>query len=157
MQTSTENVAQSPKFCTLTRNRDRGIERRRLVLHQKFINNRVAENGRQCDCMLNFWTTIRQIDVDLPYWTSKVEHLVACAERLLMIFRQGRSIRRPRFSIRLHKRVDPYVDNSYQVWSWYDHPMPSYSDFVCWHVTWPFDLEQLFCMADQVANLATKL
>jgi len=29
-------------------------------------------------------------------------------------------------------RVDPHVDNSHQVWSWYDHPMPSYSVFVCW-------------------------
>jgi len=46
--------------------------------------------------------------------------------------------------------VDPQVDNSHQVWSWYDNPMPSYSVFVWWHVTWPcdidlrpFDLEQL--------------
>jgi len=44
----------------------------------------------------------------------------------------------------------PQVDNSHQVWSWYDHPLPSYSVFVCWYVTWPcdldlwrFDLEQL--------------
>ena len=47
-------------------------------------------------------------------------------------------------------RVDPHVDNSHQVWSWYDHTLPSYSVFVCWYVTWPcdldlwpFDLEQL--------------
>ena len=47
---------------------------------------------------------------------------------------------------------------------WYDHPLPSYSVFVCWHVTWPcdlylwpFDLEQLQCMAGHVTNLATKL
>jgi len=46
--------------------------------------------------------------------------------------------------------VDPHVDNSHQVWSWYDHPLPSYSVFVCWYVTWLrhidlrlFDLEQL--------------
>jgi len=39
----------------------------------------------------------------------------------------------------------------------------SYSVFVCWYVTlpcdldlWPFDLEQLSCMAGYVANLATK-
>jgi len=45
---------------------------------------------------------------------------------------------------------NPHVDNSHQVWSWYDHPLPSYTVFVCWHVTWPgdldlwpFDLEQL--------------
>jgi len=60
-------------------------------------------------------------------------------------------------------RVDPHVNNSHQVWSWYDHPLPSYSVFVCWYVTWPcdldlwpFDLEQLSCMAGHVTNLATK-
>ena len=52
----------------------------------------------------------------------------------------------------------PHVDNSHQVWSWYDHQLPSYSVFVCrygsdlvnlnfdlftvtschaWWVTWP--------------------
>ena len=61
-------------------------------------------------------------------------------------------------------RVDPLVHNSHQVWSWYDHPLPSYGFFVCWYVTWPcdldlwpFDLEQLQCMPDYVTNLATKL
>jgi len=60
-------------------------------------------------------------------------------------------------------RVDPYVDNSHQVWSWYVHTLPSYSVFVCWYVTWPcdldlrpFDLVQLSCMASHVTNLATK-
>ena len=60
-------------------------------------------------------------------------------------------------------RVDSHVDNSHQVWSWYDHTLPSYSVFVCWYVTWPcdldlwpFDLEQLSCMADHVTNPATK-
>jgi len=55
------------------------------------------------------------------------------------------------------------VDNSHQVWSWYDHTLPSYSVFVCWYVTWlcdldfsPFDLEQLLCMAGHVSNLGTK-
>jgi len=50
----------------------------------------------------------------------------------------------------------PHVDNFHQVWSWYDHTMPSYSVFVCWYVTWPcdrdlwpFDLEQLSYMAGQ--------
>ena len=40
MQKSTENVAKSPKFCTLVGNRGQGIERRCLNLHRKFINNR---------------------------------------------------------------------------------------------------------------------
>ena len=60
-------------------------------------------------------------------------------------------------------RVDPNVDNSHQVWSWYVHTLPSYSVFVCWYVTWPCDLDlrpfylvQLSCMASHVANLATK-
>jgi len=59
-------------------------------------------------------------------------------------------------------RVDPHVDNSHQVWSWYVHTLPSYGVFVWWYVTWPcdlwpFDLDQLQCMAGQVTNLATKL
>jgi len=61
-------------------------------------------------------------------------------------------------------RVDPHVDNSPHVWSWYVHTLPSYSVFVCWYVTWPcdldfwlLDLEQLQCMAGHVSNLATKL
>jgi len=60
-------------------------------------------------------------------------------------------------------RVDQHVDNFHQVWSWYDHPLPRYSVFVCRYATWPgdhdlwpFDLEQLSYMAGQVANPATK-
>jgi len=60
-------------------------------------------------------------------------------------------------------RVDPYFDNSHQVWSWYDHPLPSYSVLVWWYDTWPgdldllpFDLEQLSYMAGHVPNHATK-
>jgi len=60
-------------------------------------------------------------------------------------------------------RVDSQVDNSHQVWSWYDYPLPSYSLFVCWYVTWPgdldlwpFDREQLPYMAGHVLNPATK-
>jgi len=61
-------------------------------------------------------------------------------------------------------RVDPHVDNSHHVWSWYVHTLPSYSDFFCWYVTWPcdldlwfLDLDQLQCMAAHEANLGTKL
>jgi len=42
MQNSTENVAKSPKFCTITVNRGRRIERRCLKSHRKFINNRFS-------------------------------------------------------------------------------------------------------------------
>ena len=38
-------------------------------------------------------------------------------------------------------RVDPHVDNSYQVWSWYYHTLPSYNVFVCLYVTLPCDLD----------------
>ena len=34
-------------------------------------------------------------------------------------------------------RVNPHVDNSHQVWSWYDHTLPSYSvKTLIRHVTW---------------------
>ena len=121
-------------------------------------------------------------DVDLPYWTLKVEHISAftaifsniCTarvqKRLLMNFRckfrHRRSIRRSRFPVRVQNfgdsatfsidfwilflnvrhistsgfltyrprkyttRANPHVDNSHQVWSWYGHPLPSYSVFV---------------------------
>jgi len=56
-----------------------------------------------------------------------------------------------------------HVDNSHQVWGWYDHPLPSYSVFVCWYVTWPcdldlwpFDHEQLSCMAGHRTNLTSE-
>jgi len=116
------------------------------------------------------------VNVDLLYWTSKVEHIVAftaivsnictahAQKRLFMNlrckFRHHRSIRRPdflleckisaiwrRFPLIFHfifwmsaifllpvcltywprkytTRVDPHVDNSHQVGSWYDHPLP---------------------------------
>ena len=38
-------------------------------------------------------------------------------------------------------RVVPHVDNSHQVWSWYDHTLPSYSVFVCRYFTWLCDLD----------------
>jgi len=60
--------------------------------------------------------------------------------------------------------VDLHVDNSHQVWSWYDHTLTSYSVFVCWYVTWlcyldlwPFDLEQLSYMAGQWSTLPPSL
>ena len=57
-------------------------------------------------------------------------------------------------------RVDPRVDNSHQVWSWYYHPLRVIA-FLSAHtsrdlVTLTFDLEQLTCMAVHVTNLATK-
>jgi len=133
------------------------------------------------------------VDVDLPYWTSKVEHSVTfmaifsnictahAQKRIFINFRckfwHRRSICRPRFPIRVQNfsdlatfsvdfcilyakytpyfyfrfvltyrptkyttRVDPHVDNSHQVWSWYDHQLPSNSVYVCRYVTWPVTL-----------------
>jgi len=60
-------------------------------------------------------------------------------------------------------RIDPHVDNSHQFWSSYDHPLPSYSVFVWWYVTWPgdfdlwhFDLKHLSYMAGHLSKPATK-
>jgi len=66
-------------------------------------------------------------------------------------------------TLKVYHTRRPHVDNSHQVWSWYDHTLPSYSVFVCWYVTWPcdldlwpFDIEQLSYMAGHVINPATK-
>jgi len=66
-------------------------------------------------------------------------------------------------TLKVYQTRRPDVDNSHQVWSWYDHTLPSYSVFVCWYVTWPcdldlwpFDIEQLSYMAGHVINPATK-
>jgi len=146
------------------------------------------------------------VDVNLPYWTSKVEDLVAFVAIVSMnlwtsvvnlytavrfadpdflleckisaIWRRFPLIFAFYFLNVRHistsgwltywprkytTRVDTHVDNSHQVWSWYDHPLPSYSVVVCWYVTWPghldlwpFDLEQLSYMAGYVTNHATK-
>jgi len=53
------------------------------------------------------------------------------------------------------RRVDAYVDNSHQVWSWYDHTLPSCSVFVCWHVTWPCDLEVCSFDLENLSFMAT--
>jgi len=141
---------------------------------------RMREITRSVKVALKCLIAIVLVNDDLPYWTSKVEHLVAftamfsnlctahAQKRLFMNFRckfrHRRSIRRPRFRIKAQKfqrfgdvfrwflhficwmsaifplpgrltywlrkhatRVDNYVDNSHQVWSWYDHQQPSYS------------------------------
>jgi len=60
-------------------------------------------------------------------------------------------------------RVDPHVDNSNQVWSWFYQLLRVIAFFVCSYVMWPcdldlwpFDLEQLTCVAGHVTNLANK-
>ena len=134
--------------------------------------------------------TVVLAEVDLPYWTSKVEHLRPFSATFVLRMRTNgnlwtsgvnldtavrfpdpdfllewkiSAIRR-RFPLifafyiwisaifllpvcltywprKYTTRVDPHVDNSHQVWSWYDIPLPSYSVFVWWYVTWPGDLD----------------
>jgi len=156
------------------------------------------------------------VDVDLPYWTSRVAHLVAftaifsnictthAQKRLFMNFRckfrHRRSISRPRFPVRvqhfsnlqtfsvdfciLYAESPPYFYFRF-VWPTDLESIPHASTptliiparfkvdmiihcrligfFVCLHVTWPcdldlwsFDLEHTLCMANHVANTATK-
>jgi len=127
----------------------------------------MRRNGYLCTSGVNLDTAVRFADLDfllgckisaiwrcftlflhLMFWLSAIFLLPVC----LTYWPRSYST-----------RVDPNVDNSHQVWSWYDHSLPSYSVFVCWYVTWlcdldfwPFDLEQLMCMAGHVTNLATK-
>jgi len=56
--------------------------------------------------------------------------------------------------------VDNGGDNFYQVWSWYDHPLPTYSilddNTLCDLDLWPFGLEQLSYLAGHVIDPLTK-
>ena len=95
----------------------RHVKSRRLVCAH-------ARNQIKCSVKLAIKCLIAVVlvDVDLPYWTSKVQHLVAFAaivsnictahaqKRLFMHFRckfrHRRSIRRPRFPIRVQNFGD---------------------------------------------------
>ena len=86
-------------------------------------NTNVAENGRKC---LN---AVVLADVDLPYWTSKVEHIAAftaifsyictahAQKRLFMNcrckFRHRRSIPPPRFPTRVENFGDSATTEIY--------------------------------------------
>ena len=79
---------------------------------------RMREITRSVKVALKCLIAVVLVDVDLPYWTSKVEDLVAfaaissniCAAHaqkwLFMHFRHHRSIRRPRFPIRVQNFGD---------------------------------------------------
>jgi len=82
----------------------------------------MREIARSVKVALKCLIAVVLVDVDLPYWTSKVEHLVAfpatvskiCTahtqKRLFMHFRckfrHRRSIRRPRFPVRVQNFGD---------------------------------------------------
>ena len=92
------------------------------------------------------------VDVDLPYWTSKVKHLVAFAaifrnictahaqKRLFMHFRckfrHRRSIRRPRFPVRVQNFGDLATFSVDYCILYSECPPYFYFPFV-----WPTDLE----------------
>jgi len=94
------------------------------------------------------------VDVDLPYWTSKVEHLVAFAaivsnicttlalKRLFMHFRckfrHHRSIHRPRFPIRVQNFGDLATFTVDYCIIYSECPPYFYFRFV-----WPTDLESI--------------
>jgi len=95
-----------------------------------------------------------RVDVDLPYWTSKVEHLVAfpatvsnictahAQKRLFMNFRckfrHRRSIRRPRFPIRVKNFGDLATFSVEYCILYSECPPYFYFRFV-----WPTDLERI--------------
>ena len=92
--------------------------------------------------------------------TFSVDSCILYAECPPNFYFRGRLTYWPR---KYTTRVDPHVDNSRQVWSWYVHTLPSYSVFVCRQVIWPcdldlwsFDLEHISCMASHVTNTGTK-
>jgi len=95
---------------------------------------------------------------DLATFTVDFLHFICWMSAIFLL--PGRLTYWPR---KYTTRVEPHVDNSHQVWSWYYHTLPSYSVFVCRHVTWPcnldlrsFDLEHMSCIASHVTNTATK-
>jgi len=107
------------------------------------------------------------VDVDLPYWTSKVEHLVAfaaivsyictaCAQKRLFMhfrckFRHRRSIHRLRFPIRVQNFGDLatfYVD--FRI-LYAEFPPYFYFRFV-----WPTELESIPLASTPTSIIATK-
>jgi len=64
-----------------------------------------ARNHVICLRCLKCLITIPLVDVDLPYWTSKVEHIVAFTAIFSNIWHHG-SIRWPRFPIRVQNFGD---------------------------------------------------
>jgi len=105
MQLTTENVAKSPKFCTLIGNRSRGIKRRCQTLHRKFINNRFCAYAVQMLLKMAVNATIcspfkAQCGKSTSSRTTAIEHLghlkrsrdFAHAQKLIRLLTQGRAL-----------------------------------------------------------------
>ena len=125
-----------------------GLQKLSIVAFAAIFSNsctaqvRMRRNGYLWISCVNFDTAIRLADPDFLLewrfgdvfclflhficWMSAIFLLLVC----LTYWRR-----------KYTTRVDPQVDNSHQVLSWHDHPLPSYSVFVCWYVTWPGDLD----------------
>jgi len=107
------------------------------------------------------------IDVDLPYWTSKVEHIVSftaifsnictvhAQKRLFMNFRSKfrhcRSIRRPRFPIRVQNFGD-LATFSFDFRILYAQCPP----YFYFRFVWPTDLESIPHASTPTSIIATK-
>ena len=107
------------------------------------------------------------VDVDLSYWTSKVEHIAAftaifsnictahAQKRLFMNFRckfrHHRSIRRPRFSIRMPNFGDLVTFSADYCILYSECPPYFYFRFV-----WPTDLESIPLAPTRTLIIRTK-
>jgi len=126
-----------------------------LNIRCKFRHRRSIH--RSCFTSVKISAILRRFPLIFTFYILNVRH-ISTSDLFDIIFINLESIPQE------YKRTSIlHFDNSHQVWSWYDHPLPSYSVFICWYVTWPcdfdlwtFDLEQLQYMAGHVTNLATK-
>ena len=107
----------------------------------------MRRNGNLWTSGVNFDTTVRFADPDFllecQIWAIWRRFLLIFAFYILNVRHISTSGLFDLLTRKHTTRANPHVDNSHQVWSWYDHPLPSYSVFVCWHVTWPGDLDLL--------------
>ena len=101
------------------------------------------------------WTSGINLDTAVPF--ADPDFLVEC--KISAIWRRfPLIIAFYILNVRHISTSNPHVDNSHQVWSWYDYISTAELQRFC-HVTWwpwPFDLEQLSYMAGHVHNPATE-
>jgi len=145
----------------------RCVKNRRLVCAHATFALRMRRNGYLCITGVNLDTAVRFAVPDFLL-ECKISAIWRCftlifSFNILNVRHISTSGLFDLLTYKVYHTRRPHVDNSHQVWSWYDHTLSSYSVFVCWYITWlcdldfwPFDLEQLLCMVGHVANLATK-
>jgi len=100
---------------------------------------------------MNFWCKFRHHAIPRPRFSIRVQNfgdLATFSIDYCILYSECPPYFYFRFVLTYWPRkyttcVDPQVDNSHRVWSWYDHTLPSYSVFVCWYVMWPCDLDLL--------------